>query len=301
MPHQSIQNKPLPIPSERLIEFASQSTWYHTLELSPGIKTAGVYDHSSFLNCYGFPDDLADVTVLDVGTSNGYFAFEFERRKAAKVLAVDMNFFDGSVRTDVSSPHLDKYLRKYRSLHEINLQFSDIYDSLDIPCGHQLLAAKILMGSQIQYQDLSIYKLPILDSQFDLVFCGDLVEHLKNPLLALENLVKVTKKKCIVSLSSAIPNPCNDSFDALKLKVMNGIASLLGMPQIDPAKDLCYFGNGAGGSFFHFYPETFRQALLASGFDRVEIYSSFDLPNVKSGAKNHHVIYHCYPPKLNQI
>ena len=30
---------------ERLVEFARQAYWYHTLDLGAGITTAGTYDH----------------------------------------------------------------------------------------------------------------------------------------------------------------------------------------------------------------------------------------------------------------
>ena len=36
------------------------------------------------------PDDLTGATVLDVGTTNGGFAFEAERRGAVRVVAVDI-------------------------------------------------------------------------------------------------------------------------------------------------------------------------------------------------------------------
>jgi len=39
-------------------------------------------------------DDLAGMTVLDIGAWDGYFSFEFERRGAKRVLAIDTYAWD---------------------------------------------------------------------------------------------------------------------------------------------------------------------------------------------------------------
>ena len=62
---------------------------YHTLKSSTGLTLKGRYDMSKFLDYYKIPDDLSDCTVLDIGPANGYFSFEFFRRGAKKVVAID--------------------------------------------------------------------------------------------------------------------------------------------------------------------------------------------------------------------
>src|SRR5437762_14307411 len=63
--------------------------WYHTIELGNGLISRGIYDHRSVVGYYGFPDSLHGKTCLDVATANGFFAFEMERRGAARVVAID--------------------------------------------------------------------------------------------------------------------------------------------------------------------------------------------------------------------
>ncbi len=61
--------------------------WYHTIDLGNGLTTRGIFDHRSVVHCYGLPESLEGKTCLDVGTGDGFFAFEMERRGAARVVA----------------------------------------------------------------------------------------------------------------------------------------------------------------------------------------------------------------------
>ena len=62
--------------------------WYHRIEVAPGLVTPGINDSSRSLEALNLAEDLRGSTVLDIGTRDGFFAFESERR-GADVLAVD--------------------------------------------------------------------------------------------------------------------------------------------------------------------------------------------------------------------
>src|SRR5262249_59807856 len=64
--------------------------WYHTLELAPGIVTRAVWDHRTTRDKVGIPSSLKGKTALDVGTADGFWAFEMEKRGADKVVAIDI-------------------------------------------------------------------------------------------------------------------------------------------------------------------------------------------------------------------
>src|SRR5215210_4317698 len=64
--------------------------WYHTLELAPGVATPGMFDHRPHVGRYPLPGDLTGKRCLDVGTMDGFWAFEMERRGAAEVVALDV-------------------------------------------------------------------------------------------------------------------------------------------------------------------------------------------------------------------
>ena len=74
----------------RLSDQIASISWYHTLELAPGVVTPGWFDHRSVLDAIPLPADLSGQRCLDVGTFNGFWAFELERRGAAEVHAVDV-------------------------------------------------------------------------------------------------------------------------------------------------------------------------------------------------------------------
>jgi tRNA (mo5U34)-methyltransferase len=50
--------------------------WHHRIELLPGLVTPGSYDPTFLLEKLRLPPRLDGSRVLDVGTSDGYFARE---------------------------------------------------------------------------------------------------------------------------------------------------------------------------------------------------------------------------------
>src|SRR5688572_27964962 len=64
--------------------------WYHTIELGNGLVSRGFNDHRSIVDRTGLPASLARRTALDVGSFDGFWAFEMERRGAAEVTALDV-------------------------------------------------------------------------------------------------------------------------------------------------------------------------------------------------------------------
>src|SRR5690349_7554053 len=73
---------------------AGSYRWYHTLELAPGVVTEGMFDHRPAVDRYLLPADLSGMRCLDVGTMDGFWAFEMERRGAAEVIATDLGPVD---------------------------------------------------------------------------------------------------------------------------------------------------------------------------------------------------------------
>jgi tRNA (mo5U34)-methyltransferase len=62
--------------------------WYHPVEVRPGIITPGSNDARTVLEMLDLPIDCRGMRALDLGTRDGFFAFELERR-GADVVAVD--------------------------------------------------------------------------------------------------------------------------------------------------------------------------------------------------------------------
>jgi tRNA (mo5U34)-methyltransferase len=139
--------------------------WYHTIELPGGIVTPGMFDTRSAARKVGMPASLAGKRCLDVGTSDGFWAFEMERRGAAEVVAVDLVDNSTADLTVGGKPFFRSELSRQSQT------FS--------------LAHKIL-GSQVRWQGLSVYDIdPALIGEFDFVFVGSLLMHLQDPIRAL--------------------------------------------------------------------------------------------------------------------
>ena len=62
---------------------------YHRTVVADDLVIEGHYDMSRYLHHYGLPEDLSGLKALDVGTADGFFAFEMERR-GAEVSAIDV-------------------------------------------------------------------------------------------------------------------------------------------------------------------------------------------------------------------
>jgi tRNA (mo5U34)-methyltransferase len=54
--------------------------------LGDGLVTPGDFDYRPSLPLFQFPEDMRGMTVLDVGSATGFFAFEFEKRGASVIL-----------------------------------------------------------------------------------------------------------------------------------------------------------------------------------------------------------------------
>jgi 2-polyprenyl-3-methyl-5-hydroxy-6-metoxy-1,4-benzoquinol methylase len=166
------------VSENRLKEFIENKLWHHTITLPNGWTSRGTFDHRRSLSKYGFPESLRGKKVLDVGASDGFFSFEFERRGAKSVLAIDTNMYDGSLPIDPSPIARNSYIEKYSTIIAENDKYSDILQILDLSGINKLLILKDIFDSSVEFRNHSIYDLDLLGKQYELVFCGALIEHL---------------------------------------------------------------------------------------------------------------------------
>lgn len=182
----------LPVSAEarEIIERIAHHDWYQTIELPHGVVTPGHVDHRGQIHNYHLPDDMSGMRVLDVATFDGFWAFEFERR-GADVVAIDV----ASTRdTDIPQNWIDEYERKGR-VHEK---------------GEGFRIASDLLGSRVQKEICSVYDLdPERFGRFDMVFCSDLLVHLRDPLRAMEAIWRVTDGFAVFA---DVYNPSLDAF-----------------------------------------------------------------------------------------
>jgi tRNA (mo5U34)-methyltransferase len=155
--------------------------WYHTMELAPGVVTPGWFDTRLVAPKVGLPASLEGMRCLDVGTYDGFWAFEMERRGAAEVVAIDVL---DPMRWDwpVSSEAATASVMAERKAG-----------------GRGFEVARAAYGSRVERLDLSVYELGSADvGLFDLVYLGSLLLHLRDPIGALEQVCAVCSSTLIV-------------------------------------------------------------------------------------------------------
>jgi tRNA (mo5U34)-methyltransferase len=138
--------------------------WYHTMDLPGGVTTPGFFDHRGILPKYGFPARLDGKRVLDVGTFDGFFGFELERR-GAEVVSLDV--------PDAASLDFPAHLRRTGLT-----RFQPRHVNFDL--------AREALGSKVDRRFVSVYDAsPEALGTFDLVFIGSVLIHLRDPVGAL--------------------------------------------------------------------------------------------------------------------
>jgi tRNA (mo5U34)-methyltransferase len=174
-------------PSTGLAERAAALHWYHTIELAPGVVTAGFFDPRPTVAKVPLPASLDGLRCLDVGTWDGFWAFEMERRGAAEVVALDVEDarrWDWPPQTLIGAAH--------DHTRELVDQFKSGAASFEL--------AKGALGSNVQRVDVSVYDLdPAVHGSFDVVFMGSLLLHLRDPIGALDRLRTVCARELIVA------------------------------------------------------------------------------------------------------
>jgi tRNA (mo5U34)-methyltransferase len=146
--------------------------WWHVIEVSENVVTPGGWELRPTSEQIPWPD-LAGKRCLDVGTADGFWAFELERRGAAHVVA-----------TDLPSPFQAKARERFE------------------------LAAE-LRGSKVRYEERSVYD---LEGEYDVVFMGFVLQMVTDPIGALEAIRRVCRGHLLLldtvsAPLSLIPSP----------------------------------------------------------------------------------------------
>jgi SAM-dependent methyltransferase len=192
--------------------------WYHTIELTPGVVTPGWFDLRPIVGRMPWPE-VEGRRCLDVGTYDGFLAFELERRGAAEVVCTDI--------TDHNAWDWPAALRA---------QGPDRLAAIAGPeKGRGFEVARRALSSRVEKVEVSVYDLSPEDlGSFDVVVCGSLLLHLREPLRALE----------------AIRSVCGGAFMSAETISLDLGARLGGRPaaRLDGVSDLCqwWVPNAAG-------------------------------------------------------
>ena len=150
---------------------ASNQAWYHTIELPGGVVTPGFVDwrkHTARI----LPKDMSGMRALDIGTFDGFWAFEMEKR-GANVVAIDVERLDAA---DWPPVHRERLLTETEER------------GVDLGRGFRL--AHHGLGSNVERVVCNVKSLSpeAIGGAVDVAFLGAVLVHLRDPVGALERI-----------------------------------------------------------------------------------------------------------------
>ncbi|CAN5167455.1 hypothetical protein BH20ACT20_BH20ACT20_10960 [soil metagenome] len=153
----------------------SNPVWYHTIDLAADVTTPGHFDLRPIVDKLPWPA-VRGKRCLDVGTYDGFLAFELERRGASEVVALDIpdhEDWDWPAEIRALGP---EYLASVAGPEK----------------GAGFRIAREALRSSVEKVDMTVYDLSRERlGTFDVVVCGSLLLHLRDPLRALEAIRSV--------------------------------------------------------------------------------------------------------------
>ena len=152
----------------------AELTWYHSIDIAPGVSTPGWFDLRHATDLLPWPD-VAGKRCLDIGTWDGFYAWELARRGAAEVVALDVpdvadiDYPPEVVAAGIPAPGAQPRRAGFDLVQE-------------------------LTGSQVvTWTAGNVYDLdPDVHGRFDVVVMGSLLLHLRDPVRALDRIRRVT-------------------------------------------------------------------------------------------------------------
>ena len=240
-----------------------QGTWYHSVDFHD-VSSKGTFDYRNLVTRLNFPE-MKNLSVLDVGCSDGFFTKYFlESLNAKFVTGIDFNKYDGTVAFEVLNSYSKDYEKKYDNQNDYTKLFDD-YNNLGLEDSNKFLLLKKVFNLNADYKEGSIYELSNFDNH-DVTFCGSLLEHLRDPITAIEQLYLKTDKFCIIDVSNSFKN----TFFSSRKPLLKYTAS--------------------GGNFYHYSLPAIKSMMENIGFKNVTVLKKYKIKIEKYGYKIPHFV-----------
>jgi hypothetical protein len=175
-----------PYATPRLVTDPAECYFYHSIEL-PGLGVMpGTWDLRDGLDDYLGYVSFEDRRVLDVGAANGLLSFHVESRGAADVVGIDLDPthqwdlvpFAGWTELAATRPGHAQMIERLNNAYWL---------------GHRLL------GSRARVVYSTAYTIPERIGPVDIAVYGSVLLHLRDPFLALERGLRLTRELVIVT------------------------------------------------------------------------------------------------------
>ena len=161
-----MSDSPRPTAEEIL---AADHRWYHAIDLAPGVVTPGWIDLRRFAAVPDF-GDLKGLRALDVGTFDGFWAFEMERC-GARVVAIDIDDIPPKNTPIIHRPRL-------------------VEEAGQITPGTGFALLKRYFDSGVERVSCDVMELSVerVGGPVDVAFLGAFLLHMRDPVGALERV-----------------------------------------------------------------------------------------------------------------
>lgn len=199
-------------PDEALAVLDEVPYWFHTFALNraEGIYAPG-YARDHRYRVPAIPASFEGVSVLDIGTFDGFYAFLAEARGAERVVAVDN----------------EQYTEWVRARWGVELQGAEGFSAI-----HELL------GSRVEYRKLDALDLDRLQETFDFIFCCGILHRVEAPVHLVRGLRRrlAERGRVLLETHGVFEDPAD-----------GGPVHRYGPGEVYPDDDYIYFGFTAGG------------------------------------------------------
>jgi len=186
--------------------------WFHTFALNRAEEIyAPGYARDHRYRVPAIPESFEGLSVLDIGSFDGFYAFLAEARGAERVVAVDN----------------EQYIDWVRARWGIELEGGEGFRAI-----HRLL------GSGVEYRKLDAFDLDRLGESFDFIFCCGILHRVEAPTRLLEVLSRrlAVGGRVLIETHGVFSGP--DDGDPVHR---------YGPGEVYPHDDYVYWGFTAGG------------------------------------------------------
>lgn len=193
-------------PGEIRARIAGIESWWHSIELAPGIVTPGAK------SCELMRAELAALrlgalslpgkSVIDIGAWDGFYSFEAERRGAARVLALDHFVWC------LDSAEVRRRLAARAEAGLRPLDYEDIPSAWRpdlLPGKRGFDAVHEVLGSRVESRVGDLMQMDLAElGTFDVALYLGVLYHVKNPFEALRRLARITREVAVIETQAVL-------------------------------------------------------------------------------------------------
>ena len=243
----------------RIVTRLGDCFFYHTMDVPGHGRVKGLYDLRDRVDEHLGGVDFKNKRVLEIGTADGFFCFELEKR-GADVVAYDLSERDPWDVVPYARDDHEKFLNERRKgVRALNNAFW---------LNHRLLRSKARMSYG------TIYEIPKGLGLFDVTTIGCVLLHLRDPFGALQRALRLTRETVVVT-------EMHRSDPALRLlgEISGPFMQFCPEPKKRALKE----------TWWNLPPELILRFLAVLGFEKAEV-SYHAAPHLKYGEKKFYTI-----------